>query len=145
VNSWCTTPSRAPRAPSLSRNLRWLSGPLPWLAAVTGSAGSQPAGVASYARFWRHGVATIRTTSCLAGDRIIPFAHASLRWLFVGATTLHFAKGALTLHLFLQDADCGVDVFVADINLHWIATLFEMRPWRGAPGGPQRHARGSRT
>jgi hypothetical protein len=43
VNSWCTTPSRAPRAPSLSRNLRSLSARLPWLAAVTGSAGSQPA------------------------------------------------------------------------------------------------------
>src|SRR5215813_5907492 len=37
-------------------------------------------------------------------DRLGPFAHSSLRWLFVEATSLHLAKGALTLHLFLQHA-----------------------------------------
>ena len=56
-------------------------------------------------------------------DRLGPLAHSSLRWFFVGATPLHLAKGALTLHLFLQDADCGIDVVVADIDQRRIVTL----------------------
>ena len=56
-------------------------------------------------------------------DRLGPFAYSSLRWFFVGAAPLHLAKGALTLHLFLQNADCGVDVVVADIDQHRIVTL----------------------
>jgi hypothetical protein len=36
----------------------------------------------------------------VSADRLGPFAHSSLRWLFVGASPLHLAKGALTLHRF---------------------------------------------
>ena len=48
---------------------------------------------------------------------------APLARLLLGATPLHLAKSALTLHLFLQDADCTVDVVVADIDLHLDCSL----------------------
>src|SRR6516165_8541363 len=51
-------------------------------------------------------------------DRFGPFARSTLRRLLIGAAALHFAKRALTLHLFLQDADRRVDVIIANIDLH---------------------------
>src|ERR1044072_3259825 len=39
--------------------------------------------------------------------------------LLIGATELHLAEDALTLHLFLQDAQRLIDIVFADENLHF--------------------------
>ena len=55
----------------------------------------------------------------LAGptQRLAFFASRLLGRFFVKATAFHFTKNALTLHLFLQDAEGLVDIVVADKNL----------------------------
>ncbi|MBB4303517.1 hypothetical protein GGD81_002560 [Rhodobium orientis] len=56
---------------------------------------------------------------CLAAapDRLGLFARTLLGRLFIGATGLHFAEKALTLHLLFQDAKGLVDVVVSDEDL----------------------------
>src|SRR5271155_5474132 len=45
-------------------------------------------------------------------------AHSAFGGFFISPPTLHFAEGALPLHLFLQDPQCRIDVVVAHENLH---------------------------
>src|SRR5262249_20918649 len=54
----------------------------------------------------------------VAADSLGLLSRSALGGLFVRATPFHLAKRALTLHLFLQDADRAVDVVIADIDLH---------------------------
>src|SRR5438445_13894329 len=50
--------------------------------------------------------------------RLRPLARAAFRWFLVGPAPLHLAEGALALHFFLEHPQRGIDVVVADEDLH---------------------------
>jgi len=50
-------------------------------------------------------------------------AHAAFRWLFIGPAPFHLTERTLALHFFLQNAQRGIDVVVADKDLNRGAAL----------------------
>jgi len=56
-----------------------------------------------------------------AADRFGLFPRFALGRLFVRAPLLHFAKYAFALHFLLQDAECLIDIVVANEDLQWIS------------------------
>src|SRR5207302_8237517 len=54
----------------------------------------------------------------MATHRLRSLARAAFRWFLVGPAPLHLAEGALALHFFLEHPQRGIDVVVADEDLH---------------------------
>ena len=50
-------------------------------------------------------------------------ARPLLRWLLIRTPTFHFAKNALTLHQFFQNAQGLIHIVVANIDLHYSPLL----------------------
>jgi len=52
-----------------------------------------------------------------AADGFRPFAYRSLGWLFKEPALLHLPEDAFALHFLFQDAECLIDIVVADEDL----------------------------
>ena len=60
----------------------------------------------------------------LTADRFGLFACLAHGWLFEVLLELHLTEHALTLKLFLQCAECLIDVVITNTNLHVVYTTF---------------------
>src|SRR6185369_17615909 len=67
-----------------------------------------------------------------AASRLPPLPRAAFRRLLIGAPVAQLSERPFPLHLPLQDAECCVDVIVADEYLHEHRSLssFGDRPWK---------------
>src|SRR3989442_780053 len=77
----------------------------------------------------------------VATDRLRPFASAAFRRFLIGPASLHLAEGALALHFLLEHPQRGIDVVVADEDLHRGAAFLVV----AAPTSAEEGKKGSRA
>lgn len=61
---------------------------------------------------------TLANELAMAANHLRFAARPLLRWLLIRTPTLHFAKNALTLHQFFQNAQSLIHIVVTNIDFH---------------------------